>query len=234
MVCMGAALSLVAVTARGTQTAGVEEEEDTRKCKNLRALCRFLCTRPSGTTCWRAMLHRVVILGTASLVSTGLSLLVSNLTADDPESMRTTIRVIVAEVLGLGDQEERNKREAECFTTNDSDVRCPPLNPTTSACSVGQLLHTQRDSILPPTCSMTLAIIVFTTMAGVLLSITTAATIICRNIRRVQMDVQMTQTDATPFATPDSSVHGSKVENLEEEEGETGHRLTNIPGDSPA
>ena len=112
MVCMGAALSLVAVTARGTQTAGVEEGEDTRKCKNLRALCRFLCTRPSGTTCWRAMLHRVVILGTASLVSTGLSLLVSNLTADDPESMRTTIRVIVAEVLGLEDMGERNKREA--------------------------------------------------------------------------------------------------------------------------
>ena len=124
--------------------------------------------------------------------------------------------------------------EAECFTTNDSDVRCPPLNPTTPACSVRQLLHTQRDSILPPTCSMTLAIIVFTTMAGVLLSITTAATIICRNIRRVQMDVQMTQTDATPFATPNSSVHGSKVENLEEEEGEDGHRLTDIPGDSPA
>ena len=178
--CMGTATVLMATTARGTQTDNPESDQQ-RRCKSLSALCNFLCTRPAAMSCWKSMLLKLAILGAASLASTGLSLLVTNLTSNDQESIAATIRTIIKEVLGVNDDTgHRRKRETTCFSSNDTAMHCPRVN---SPCDPGTLLEADLDSELPVTCTILIFNILFATLSGMFLAVTAAGTLICNRLR---------------------------------------------------
>ena len=234
--CMATATGLMATTARGTQTDDPEGDLPGR-CKSMRALCNFLCTRPSTMSCWKSMLLKFAILGAASLASTGLSLLVTNLTSNDQESITATIRIIIKEVLGVNeDTGHRLKRETTCFSSNDTAMRCPRVN---SPCDPGTLLEADLDSELPVTCTILVFNILFATLAGMFLAVTAAGTLICTRLRSTcippqemqratLLGVEMNQNapEAVTIHFPDEQVTISKGEaenrepNTEETRGE--------------
>ena len=181
---MATALALMAQTARGAQTEEVAPEER-RKCASIRALCNFFCTRPPARSCWKNLLLKMFILLSASGASTGLSLLITNLTSTDKESAAATIRVLINEVLGVESVADTNnqrlKREADCFLTNDSSARCPPLTPP--PCNPASLLQADMDSEWPAACTILVFNILFATLACMFLAVSAAATLICGKMK---------------------------------------------------
>ena len=184
MICCATTLvALSAVTARGTQTMEEDGEQGSRKrCRGLRALCSFMCARRNPLVWWKAVLLRIALVTTASVLSSALSLLVTNVTANESEPIRETIRIIVQEMLGVS-EEAREKREADCFDTNDSSTRCSVEEKMASqVCEFTNLLESHLDSPLPPTCTIMVAILLFATMAALALSVTAATTLICHKV----------------------------------------------------
>ena len=234
--CIAATLvALMAVTARGTQTIGATEEQETRKrCSSIRALCGFMCARRSSMVWWKALILRLCLVGSASILSSALSLLITNITANESEPIRDTIRIIVKEMLGIEGDAKRRKREADCFDTNDSYTRCPTeIKMATQVCEFNNFLEAHLDSPMPPTCTIMVAILLFATLSALALSVTTATTIVCHKLsdrmartrRHLQQSFQpATQTTATN--TENANTATSITENAATEDAITEHADT--------
>ena len=241
--CMGTVVALMATTARGTQTPGEGGDQPPNRCRAMRALCNFMCTRPTAMSWWKAGLLRICLLGMATLFSTALSLLITNVTSNDSEPIRDTIRIIIGEMLGIEDEGTgREKREADCFDTNNSALRCPQLTSTITApvCNFANLLETQVDTIFPPTCTMLVTLILFATGAALLLSVSAVTTIICHHVRaKLPRRLRLpTTTPASPdvehgsFGTPDTE-DGRKTETEDGRASEAaGNSVSEAPGNS--